>query len=323
MKILILCPGKIPQSVSDIRCFTESLNYYIPRNLSKLAEVDIQSLPLSDNKTVLQIFEKIEPKYDCILALGLRYFGRVPPAFLQTLRDQVKCPIVQMHDGTRFDSDGVDLTLTFKETENIPPHRAEAHSQYNKCVGWAADCEIFDVPTTKSNVLTVLVDHTNYNGGEDFSNEVLTEVFNLKESDVWKGLYDDVVVKRLGSGVFGTLDSLPYEVEPYDRKKVIPITELAETYRSADIFVVSHPESLGLVVLETAMCGSLVVCKQGFVSKDRLNSINHYCYSDEIIWDDVLPNINRRLNRDVAIKNSWSQMATNIINELTRLVGKL
>lgn len=321
MRLLILCPGDVPKSVDGIRCFTQVLNYYIPNNLKSLVDVKCVNLPLSNDEKVLEIFKSLDDSYDCVLALGLRYFSRIPSSFLFELRKRVKCPIVQMHDGSRFNLDGVDLTLTFKEMDSIAPHMISTHKKYNKCVGWAADHEMFDIPKQLTNVLNVLIDHTNYNGGKDYSLEILEEVFKLKNSNVWKDNYTDVVIKRLGSGTVEDVHEIPSSIEEYDRTRIIPVTVLSDAYKSADVFVVTHPESLGLVVLETAMCGSLVVCKEGFVGKDRLNTVNHYSYKESIDWNVVLSKVNREENRKKAIENSWSRLASNIVKELTLLTG--
>lgn len=319
MKLLVLCPGDIPKSVSGIRCFTQVLNYYIPNNLKDIADVEVVNLPLSDNNAVLSIFESLKPNYDAVLALGLRYFSRIPKHFISVLRSKVKCPIVQMHDGSRLDLDGVDLTLTFKEVDGISPSKLEAHRKYNKCVGWAADESVFKCSSENTRELNVLIDHTNYGGGPDYSLEILRDVFSFVDSGSWKDKFDSVSINRLSSGFVEHLDKLPLELDQYDRTKIIPVTELSKHYQKADIFIVTHPESLGLVVLETAMCGALVVCKNGFVSNDRLNTINHHSYTSTIDWNIVLNCLNKEANREKAIANNWKVMARNIINEISIL----
>src|SRR5574343_9354 len=319
MKLLIMCPGNVPKSVDGIRCFTQVLNYYIPNNLKELIDVDVINLPLSNNEEVLRIFSSVEEGYAAVLVLGLRYFSRVPRHFLPVLRARAKCPIVQMHDGSRFDVDGVDLTLTFKDLDIIPPSRTAVHLKYNRCVGWAADHELF-VPVTKNaNELNVLIDHTNYGGGPDYSIEVLRDVFSFVDSEIWKNRYTAVNVRRLSSGFVEEVRELPKSIDQYDRTKIIPITDLAKHYGHSDIFIVTHPESLGLVVLETALCGSLVVCKEGFVSKDRLNTINHISYNKSIDWQTVLTSIDQEANRRTAMSNNWQALTKNIVKEISSL----
>lgn len=55
-----------------------------------------------------------------------------------------------------------------------------------------------------------------------------------------------------------TIDSGNISVTPY-RRTPVPATEFAAELRKSDVFIVTHPESLGLTVLEAAMCGALIL----------------------------------------------------------------
>jgi hypothetical protein len=321
MKILILCPGKIAKSLDQIGCFTDVLNYYLPKSLSKIADTTIISIPDVDNNQLKEIFSTVEvDKYDAILTLGLRFYSKISPETTALLRDRFAGLLCQIHDGSRFDHDPVDITFTFKDDTSRLSKNAgwlARHVKQNEYMGWATDPEV-NTPQQDPRNLRILVDHTNYgDNAVDITAKVLTEIQRFVESDVWQYKFDSVSVRRFDSGQIVDVDFDNLDIKKYDRTS-IPFSQITKEHCAAHIFCVTHPESVGLVVLETAMAGALPVVPKGFIPQDRLETIRYVEWNRHVNWKRVLSKINIDKSRSVALTNSWEAAAERIVQALAR-----
>lgn len=324
MKLLIFCPGRILKSPSEISCFTDNLSFYLPLSLTKIANTTVVTIPDQDCEELRNIFSTIDVAgYDAIITLGLRYYSRIPRDTTNLLRNRFAGLLCQVYDGSRQDKDPVDITFTFKDSQNAPGQTVDWYSinrRFNEYMGWAADPEL-NIPKQSATELRILVDHTNYaNGREvvDKTKEVLLEIKEFVKSGIWTNYYSNVSVRRFDSGSVVEVDLDDLNYEQYDKNKRMSYTEITKEHCAAHIFCVTHPESVGLVVLETALAGALVVAPKRFIPADRLKTVRHYEWEESIDWDVVLKSINPQESRNIALKNSWDAMATNIVNALTR-----
>jgi len=328
MKLLVLCPGKVAKTREDIRSFGEVLNYYLPKSLVKFADCDIKLIPPSKDiyaEDIAKSFRDIDfSGYDAVLVLGLRFFSMQPKETMAYLRKNFKGLICQTHDGSRRNQDGVDITFTFKDdrrlfNKNTP--RWESHINYNHYIGWAADAEL-NKPEHDPETLGVLIDHTNYgNNPIDSTIDVIKQVKKLINSRLWESKFKNISVRRFDSGKtvdvdFNNLD----KIEKFDRSKVIPITEITKEHNKAHIFMVTHPESVGLVVLETSLAGALTVSPRNYINQDRLDTVRHYQYepNSDIDWKTVLSMINIESSRKMALRSNWDNVARNIVAGLNK-----
>lgn len=325
MKILIIHTGAMPTGPEKISCFTDVWTYYLANELKKHLPVDIVQIPgrLSDEK-LAEWFEGLDVQgYRAVIALGLRYFSSIPREIGESLRKRIYPGgfLCQIHDGSRLDNDPVDINFTLKEESDRYPWEAEAnryvrHRSYNAYIGWAADSDL-NHPAQDDQTLGILVDHTNYGPNPvDRTIEVLQDIKQFVQSLAWKKRWANIRVRRFDSGrvVDVNFDKL-HEIERYDRT-AIPFTEICKEHSEAHIFCVTHPESVGQVVLETAMAGAYTVTPQGFIPVDRLATVRHLEYQTEIDWKIVLSNVNPGLCRKKALENSWTQVAKRIRAEL-------
>lgn len=326
MKLLILCPGKIARSLKEIKCFTDVLNYYLPKSLSNIADTVIMQIPDVDNAQLKKLFSTVEvDKYDAIVTLGLRFYSKISKETTALIRDRFSGIFCQVHDGSRLDHDPVDITFTFKDddgrlSENVGWHTR--HKKFNAYMGWAADPKI-NTPAQIPTHLRILVDHTNYGDNEvDVTEEVLTQIKKFIVSEIWKTTYRSVSVRRFDSGKVVDVDFNNLKVKRYDRT-AIPFSEITKEHCAADIFCVTHPESVGLVVLETSMAGALPLVPEGFIPKDRLKTIRHLEWVDTIDWRKVLARLDVKSSRTAALSNTWEAMAKRICDALqTKLSEK-
>jgi len=321
MKILILCPGKLAQSLDQIGCFTDVLNYYLPKSLSKIADTTIVSIPDVDNNRLKEIFSTIAvDDYDAILTLGLRFYSKISQETTALLKDRFTGLLCQVHDGSRLDHDPVDITFTFKDDtsrlSNNPGWLAR-HKKYNEYMGWATDPDV-NTPRQALRDLRILVDHTNYGDNEvDVTVQVLEQIHRFTESNLWHDKFDSVSIRRFDSGQVVDVDFNNLNIKKYDRTP-IPFSEITKEHCAAHIFCVTHPESVGLVVLETAMAGALPVIPQGFIPQDRLKSIRYVEWNRRINWKRVLSKLNINKSRSVALASSWEASAERIVQALSR-----
>lgn len=321
MKILILCPGKIAKSLDQIGCFTDVLNYYLPKSLSKIADTTIVSIPDVDNNRLKEIFSTVAvDDYDAILTLGLRFYSKISPETTALLRDRFTGLLCQIHDGSRLDHDPVDITFTFKDDtvrlSNNPGWLAR-HKKYNEYMGWATDSDV-NTPRQAHRDLRILVDHTNYGDNEvDVTVRVLEQIYRFTESNLWHDRFDSVSIRRFDSGQVVDVDFNNLNIKKYDRTPV-PFSEITKEHCAAHIFCVTHPESVGLVVLETAMAGALPVIPHGFIPQDRLKTIRYVEWNRRINWKRVLSKLNIDKSRSVALASSWEASAERIVQALTR-----
>lgn len=319
MKLLILCPGRIPESVNDIRCFTDVLNYYLPTELNKIADATIAVIPSEDGEILKKSFATLDfSEYDAILTLTLRFYSKISRETTQILRNRFKGILCQVHDGTRLDNDPVDVTFTFKDDSHwveLTNNRLARHFKYNHYMGWAADSDL-NRSEQSSTDLRILIDHTNYgNNPIDRTSEVIFQVKRLIDSNIWKDRFETISVRRFDSGRVIDVDFTNTNIITYDRS-AIPFTEVCQEHSRSHIFMVTHPESVGLVVLETSVAGALTVSPVGFIPRDRLDTVRHIEWSGSVDWKNVINNINPSESRKVATMNTWGKVAQNILEEL-------
>ncbi len=333
INMLILCPGSpvTPRTISEIKCFSEVLSFYLPRQLDKLANVDIMPIPETDCAELQTIFANIDvAKYTAILTLGLRFYSKISIKTTNLLRCRFDGLFCQTHDSGRLDNDPVDVTFTFRDdarTLDNTNNRLSRHNTYNECMGWAADPKL-NVSNQSKTDLRILVDHTNYGPADavDLTIDVLQQIDDFINSNTWKKKYKSVSVRRFISGavIDVDFDNLS-DLTTYTKSaKLLPITEISKEHSLAHIFCVTHPESVGLVVLETALAGAFIVTPDKFIPADRLETVRSLEWSGSINWNSVLTSIDPAASRNIAIKNNWNTVAQTIITAIEkRLKNKM
>jgi len=326
MKILILYPGAPPKTVQELHCFSDVLGFYLIRELRRHTQVTVQEIPRLDNESLIEWYDKLDiSEYTAVLALGLRYFSTVDPRIGRNLRARMWPHgfVCQIHDGSRLDNDPVDITFTMKDDSarfhlTSEANRHVRHRGYNHYVGWAADPEL-NTPQQDPSHLQILVDHTNYGPNPtDRTVEVLNEIRAFVRSRVWKPRWQSVRVRRFDSGriVDVDLDADHTAIQRYDRSATIPFVDITREHGHAHIFCVTHPESVGLVVLETSLAGALPLVPRGFVPEDRLATVRHVQYDQHPNWKRVMEMIDPVESRRVASANNWNRIALRIRAEL-------
>jgi len=322
MKLLIICPGKIAKDKSEIKCFSDLLNYYLPKSICKFINADIENISMAYSSEVITELKRINfAGYDAVLFLGLRFFSHQPSRTIEYVRSRFNGLICQIHDGSRRNTDGVDITFTFKNDDRIYKNTKDWHNHknFNWYIGWAADPEL-NRPEQNPDTLGILIDHTNYGKNPiDDTVHIINQVKRLINSRIWESKFKNISVRRFDSGKTVNVDfNNTKEIQRFDRSKSIPITEISKEHGKAHIFMVTHPESVGLVVLETSLAGALTVTPNTYINPDRLETVRHYKYpsNTDIDWNKVLSMIDVTASKNTALKNNWDTVAKRLIEGL-------
>lgn len=305
MKLLLIAPEV--NDISEVKNFSGVWSFYLSRALRQ-AGVEIRYDPplhgtkLSD-ADIIQHYRTLDlDGIDHVLALGTRYFTRITPGCARLIRDRFSGTVTQVHD-TPVTGGGVDVTFTLGEGKHGSPEPSQL-------VGWAADPDLC-TPRQNAKVLGILVDHADYveRRGE-LSNEILNSAQAMIASGIWKERFDAVKLWRIADGAFVEHDGSTVGIY---KRKAIPFVKACQCYGRAHVFLVTHRESVGLTVLETAMAGALPVTPRGYIPKDRLRTVRHISWVDQIPWRQVIKDIDVATSRRIALANSWERVAATIV----------
>jgi hypothetical protein len=326
MKVMIFTPPP-PRGPEDIKSFGAVWAYYIPQELKKLGvEVVLCQSMRNASLTREQLIEYHKSLditgVDHILGLGIRYWSFLPPECGEALRTRLgryQC-LAQIHDATLLDTTPADVTFALRDrSDDYPPGSAkQGHERYHRhthLVGWAADSELCH-PDQPADELRILVDHATF--VHTSTDVTLSVLLNLKElvanRESWKDRFQSVRIRQFVDGAVVDVDVLGnLSVRPYSRK-AIPYVEACQEYSQAHMFLVTHSESVGQTVVETATAGAFVVAPKGFIAADRLATVRHHEWSRFIRWPQVLPQIDVQASRTVALQNSWSKIAERMVD---------
>ena len=182
-------------------------------------------------------------------------------------------------------------------------------------ITWMCDSTIC-APAQVKNEINILIDH-NWPGyviqGTDMTDYITHQVKQFARD--YKG-NKKIIIKRLyhGGTMCVTID--PYEKDlpvVHNIKVRTAYKDICKTYAVTDIFFVTHKESLGMTVLETAMCGALVVVPKNFIKGHLIKCVKHVDFTDIVPWDTLTSIISSDTNiaecREMAMKYSWERAA--------------
>ena len=267
--------------------------------------------PIAFADSVISLVKSTTPA--AILSPGVRDFTRIPLTIGERLRNLAGVPVTLIYDRFLLDSAPVDLTFTVRDDTwkfQGDKYRLDRHQRYNKYVGWAADSSLFYPEKKEHDQLHIFIDHAAFDvSGSDHS---LTIMMNLRQLSARGILF---VARTLTDDGLTDVDPENINLKPY-RSNGVPATEFAAELRQADIFIVTHPESLGLTVLEASMCGALVLTPDRCIAPDRLELVKQQVITSKIDWAKVLVAIDREANAEKVAGFTWEAVARNIFQLL-------
>ena len=315
MKLLVVGPDI--QDIRKVKNFTGVQAFYLAREL-RARGVELQFIK-NKHPHPTEYFADVDGAgCDHVLALGLRYFTHQPEGCATILATKVPGAVTQLHDGLVHESlarlmMGVDCTFTFRD-DSGRTRDWERYATSNHYIGWAADPDLL-YPEQKPNVLRILIDHPYYKSGTpDITKAVTEDVLSFAYTGGWiKRGYNHITVRRLVNGGAEDVTIKNAETKLFDRKHV-PFPDIANEYRKATVYMVTHKESVGLTCLELAMCCALTVASDGLIYQDRLDTIRHVRYEGiRAPWGKVLDEIDIKASAAVAREQTWAKVADRML----------
>ena len=325
MRLMIFHPpGR--GDLSRLKSFGSIWAHYLERELSKLG---VEVVPLKwmrkrglSDQELIQYHQELDISgVDHILGLGIRYWSFLPAECGRVLRARLgrhQC-LAQLHDNSLLDKTPADVT--FAHSSVFPRGSGEddrqRYERHTCLVGWAADSDLCR-PNQPDDELRILVDHSTF--AHTSTDVTLSTLLNLRElvqkPELWRDRFKAVRIRQLVDGAVVDVDvTADLTVRPYNRVG-IPYLEACAEYSKAHIFMVTHAESVGQTVIETATAGALVITHKDLIPHDRLQTVRHHEWSHFIRWNKVLPAIDVEASRNKAMKNSWTRVAKTMVDYL-------
>ena len=190
-------------------------------------------------------------------------------------------------------------------------------------MGWCASSNYCQPKPTDR--FQIFVDHPNY-GGTDYSH-VIFDALQIVCDECGKAPPEILV--QTNRGIESWSKDAPYPSFDYDRKSKVPWLEIQELYGLTSLFIVTHPESAGLAVIEAAMSGARIVVPRNngrsFISTALLSGcIDHItleCDKTTLadgIFSSVELGVDRFLNHQkLASSHDWSNGAARVREALS------
>jgi hypothetical protein len=306
----ILIVGPEIAERSRIKDFGGVWSYYLSRELRNRG-IGVRFVPASQRDPAFWATVDLDG-IDHVIGLS-RYFSKAPPECAWIVAERIPGLVCQIHDRKR-PGDPVDTTFAICAGKGVG-------LKNNIVVGWAADHEL--CAPRQGDELGILIDHPNYGEGPrvDYSLQVAQQVAEFVKAESWRPAWPGVSLRRLVDGGVETMDFARLKPRPFTRKHV-PFERIAAEYGRAHLFMVTHPESLGLTVLETALAGALVVAPAGYIADDLLATVRHLTYERDVPWGAVLKMIDPAASRNVALGNSWARVTSRILTHIEDFESK-
>lgn len=298
MRLLIVGP-RIDE-IKRIRNFSGVWAHYLQREFAKRGiECRYEKQAQSPNPA-WHYRDMDVSNIDHVLALGLAYLDRLPAECVTSLKRRVLGMVTQTHDRPSPKS-AADMTF------GIRTAKADRYCG----IGWASDPELCS-PRQTPGRYQILIDHPDYARHKtDRTAEIIRSALAFAKSGQ-AGRPVDVFC--LGDdGAYSCRSTNPV---PYVRANRIPYATMCAAYSRADVFMVTHPESVGLASLECATAGALIVAPKTFIADELLATIRHVSYEGSIPWGKVLAALDIQESRRVAMLNDWGAVTDKIMRHL-------
>jgi hypothetical protein len=221
---------------------------------------------------------------------------------IKFLKNRLKCPfylLIELISLTDYNS--------YKNIFQSIYTNRQHNFQKTIHISFAADEKLL-YPDKDTNFIRILVDHPTYEKDHfevDKTKYILHNIINSR--NILNKSGKKVIVRRFVDGKIETVKNNQFAVEPYKRVGV-NILDAYKEYNKSDIFVVTHPESMGLSVIECAMAGCLIVTPKNYIKQCFLDGLNYYEFEKQIDWSTVLRKLNSKTSRGLALKKTWTQM---------------
>jgi hypothetical protein len=330
-KVLILSKSNknfADMKKEDIRCSSSLYKYYIGDRLARNGIAVISHLTFINGENWEKYREKLisvlkkHVFFDAVICACQRGIDRSGKKneYYNILKKYSK-KVVSICDNAYSIgiSDVLYYAIPIKESEIKTEEHLTFIREKSHFVGWGADPDLCNILNKKNDKLTrVLIDHSYYADVpyKDYTNKIVDSASNYLKKGKHK---NKIIFKRFisndGIGLVSKDDNI---VEVFDRSSGLNYVDACKYYSESDIFVVTHAESMGLSVIESAMAGCLILSPLGCIKKVLLNPLLHieFDINNGIPWDRAIGMVNHRKSRNLAIKNTWENVLNNMLKDL-------
>lgn len=302
-------------SLYDIDSTATLYSYFLRKEFDKLG---VETVPCHDGGFNVEKYKKLKiPDCDHILSVEQRgWYNRqkyVDFPLEALVRKHIKGKICTICDHNILV--GYEDLLFYA----APMKLSQKPKPRTVCVGWAADPELCS-PEKDPDTLRILIDHSYYGNPDkpdkptgDISDLVINSCLEFSKRSGRR-----VVLRRFISNGVETIKGF-YKKDLYNRIGM-PYPEACDEYRKADIFIVTHPESLGISVIESAMSGALIIVPLRYIKFSLTKDLLVYNFDPEqgIDWKTVLSMLNVEEARNKASKYTWSNVVSTMLEHIEK-----
>lgn len=190
----------------------------------------------------------------------------------------------------------------------------KARKKHCRLVNWAAEPSIL-YPEQPNNEIRVLVDHPYYGQNRisilDQTKNTVNSFIDFQTANPHLNLKG----RKFVSG--DVVDIVDKDVPRYLHVN-LNYKDTCQEYRRSHVFVVTHLESMGLSVLESAMCGALIVVPvsngESYIKGCLIKHLHHIKYDvkDGIDWQAVIDKIDVKKAQKMASRYTWEKTTNKI-----------
>ena len=283
MRVLLLDNGREPD-ISEVRGYPGVMAWFLAREFRAAGVELVYGRLAPANQTLeqdLASYAEPFPPADHVLSVHQK-------AFHNRLRTGCRCPLLEAVRracptgcvGTLCDH-ALDLG-----PEDVTFYHSPGPRPLGGCyVGCAADpAQLRPQIFPRVSPLAVLIDHAYYGSHRSIADYTRLMVRCALRPP---GSFERMNVRIFASdGDFDLtgLDEPPEDIFTYNRRG-LTWPQAASLYRWADVFLVTHGESLGLSVIEAATAGALIVAPEGTIRREILHLVEHL----EVPIEDLTP----------------------------------
>jgi hypothetical protein len=301
VRLLVFSPEM--RSLDQVTCFTDLWAFNLTREFERLG-VELRFEPLREDAGAIGWLSTMPlDDVDHVLALGLRYWQRLPEVCGRIMMKRTRGAVTQYSDGPISEC---PCDCTFMTCEG------SVGTRKRHFVGWGVDTDIC-YPRQAPGRLGILVDHVDYGGAIDLTMQTMRDLSYFIGTGLWENRFDEVRIRRLVDGGAEDCATNRTAVPAFTRQHV-PFQKIAIEYGLAHIFLPTHAESVGLTVLEAAASGALIVAPRGFIRPDRLRTVRHIEHDGKIPWQKVMANIDVNASRKLARQQTWGNVAARMLD---------
>jgi hypothetical protein len=288
MKVLIICKfgNDIKNNKLDrLNNISSVYGYFFYHNLKKFAqkfnfELDLDIIDLHNDYKNL-------PQYNHCFYLYNRGISLLNEKEYQILKSKITDKIFTIAPTSKYQGNE-DYLLFFAGKQKERTLRINLVSDETELI-----------PLQDNKKITILVDHEYY-GDEnsrlfkiDQTFEIIQSLLEFKKK--WKGKPIEII--QINTGVpegFSIINTLD-DAKHYDRLKATSFKNIYKIYCKSDMFIVTHPEALGLSCVECNQAGCKVISPDGFIKPEFGKFLDIvYVKDKDWKWEDIINSLDNK-----------------------------